>query len=82
MACLNGFFVVQIAAAKRLPACMGSNEMPKGHDKRPTHQEFNLTQKALHDGPAETRNGVRLLPVRGSEAITLDIVNRLRDEEE
>lgn len=41
-----------------------------------------LTRQALHrELPPAVRNGVPLLPVQpGATAVTLDIVNRLRDE--
>jgi hypothetical protein len=39
-----------------------------------------LTSMEAHD-PKSTRNGLPILPARQSGAITLDMVNSLRDEE-
>jgi hypothetical protein len=44
----------------------------------------DLARQALRSdqAPAESRNGVPLLPGRaGADRVTLDIVNRLRDEQ-
>lgn len=52
-------------------------------DKRPIGEVISeLARRALHrPAPAATRNGIPLLsPGQGARTVTLEIVNRLRDE--